>query len=625
MTNVSRLLTAGQSETLRQSALQPDSWNESDLSVDVVWTTGAAVTRFDWHDGEYYDELLNVDAGSVRLDRLQAGGPVLLDHIGSTRTLAGSIIPGSVRLENGFGIARIRLSDTADMTDIVSKVREGHLRTVSVSYIVHSYEHQAGAEGARDQMIATDWEPTEISLTPVPADAGAVIRKRSDNMPRTTEPTTRPERGAVYAGNQPSSQRTVTEDQILRACSRANLTRTQERQLLEAHEEDPLSEVELYRSITDVLSVSRARPSLNGILSGNHDNPETTQRDMFADVVYSRLSGKPVADRAREYAGASLTDMARALLEANGERVRWMRPAAVFDALSRSGYHVVGDFSYLLNSAGRRYLIDAYTAAPSPLKLLARKRDFTDFRMRYGLQAEGPPFLRNVPEAAEFKRVTFATAENGSQLGTYGEIFSITRQALVNDDLGVFAQMAAFWARAQAATEASFLTALIAGNGVVMGEDNNTLYHATHGNLLTAAAPSLASLSAARLAMRQMKNRDGSTPADIVPKYLVAGPALETACEQLLAQTNPVQTDDVNPFSGRLELVIDARLTGNSWRLFADPAISPVLEYGNLEGQDGLYTESRMGFEVDGVDFKARTDIGAGAIDWRGTVMNPGS
>jgi hypothetical protein len=279
-----------------------------------------------------------------------------------------------------------------------------------------------------------------------------------------------------------------------------------------------------------------------------------------------------------------------------------------------------------VNSAGQRYLLDAYKAIPSALKVLARKRDFTDFRKRFAIQAEGPSLLRNVPENAEFKQVTLVEGANGAQLGTFGEIFSISRQALINDDLGVFLQMMTFWARAQAGTEANFLTALISGTGVVMDEDGKALYHADHGNLAASGgAITVPTLSAARQQMRTIPNRDGVTPADVVPKYLVVGPAKETEAEQVLAAITAAAPANVNPFTNKLELIVDSRQTGNSWRLFADPNVNPVLEYGNLEGQDGLFTDTRVGFEIDGVAFKVRTDIGAGAIDWRGTFMNPGN
>lgn len=623
-----RLAPSGEAQSLREALTLPETWNEADRSVDIVWTTGAAVTRFDWYDGGYYEETLSVEPKHVRLDRMNDGGPVLLDHIASTRTLAGSIVPGSARMVDGKGVARIRLAGTPDMADTVGKVRDGHLRTVSVGYAVYRYERTEGERGERDTMHATDWEPLEISLTPVPADAGAIIRTRSVDMPEVIEPDQPPERRdnrSVYRNGNPSRNRSVTEEQILRACSRANLGRDFERGLIDDHEREPMTEAQLYRAVADRLIEDRAAPQIDP--RGEPRTDERTRlRTAFGDTLYARLAGSEVPEHAREYAGASIVDMARALLEHHGERARWMRPHAVIDAALRYGAHTTSDFALILDTAARRYLLNAFSSAESPLRQIARKRDFQDFRTRFAIQADGPPLLRNVQENAEFKRVTFTEKQNGYSLGTYGEIFSISRQALINDDLGVFAQMGMFWGRAQAETEASYFAASIAGNGLVLTSDSKTLYHADHGNLAASgSAINVTALSEGRQMLRNMKNADGVTAANVVPKYLVVGPAKETEAEQALAALAATQVANVNPFSGKLELIVDPRLTGNSWRLFADPALNPVLEYGNLEGQDGLFTDTRTGFEIDGVDFKARIDIGVGVIDYKGSMMNPGN
>ena len=48
------------------------------------------------------------------------------------------------------------------------------------------------------------------------------------------------------------------------------------------------------------------------------------------------------------------------------------------------------------------------------------------------------------------------------------------------------------------------------------------------------------------------------------------------------------------------------------------------MEFGFLEGNNGVYTETRNGFEVDGIEIKARHDFAYKAIDWRGLFQNVG-
>ena len=126
--------------------------------------------------------------------------------------------------------------------------------------------------------------------------------------------------------------------------------------------------------------------------------------------------------------------------------------------------------------------------------------------------------------------------------------------------------------------------------------------------------------------MRNQKNPDGVSPANVVPKFLVVGSAKETEAEQALAALSAVSTpSQVNPFSGKLELIVDPRLVGNSWRLFADPAAWPTIEYAHLAGADSIIMDERPGWDIAGMEFRAMTDFGCGPVDWRGTYKNPGN
>jgi hypothetical protein len=51
-----------------------------------------------------------------------------------------------------------------------------------------------------------------------------------------------------------------------------------------------------------------------------------------------------------------------------------------------------------------------------------------------------------------------------------------------------------------------------------------------------------------------------------------------------------------------------------------------TLEYARLAGTDeGPTLEARDGFDIDGVEFKAREDFAAAALDWRGLVWSAGA
>lgn len=170
---------------IRAASMRPTSFNENDNTIEVVWTTGAAVRRRDYRTDAIYDELLSLDPSHVRLDRLNVGAPLLDTHDDSALSrVIGSVVPGSARIATGQGIARIKLSNAAADADIVSKIKDGIIRNISVGYTIHKWSVRPGSDGADEIRTAVDWEPLEISAVPVPADAGAQFRNQNrDDSP----------------------------------------------------------------------------------------------------------------------------------------------------------------------------------------------------------------------------------------------------------------------------------------------------------------------------------------------------------------------------------------------------------------------------------------------------------
>lgn len=161
--------------------LRAQSFEEASNTIEVRWTTGAIVRRQSWMDGPYDEELV-VEPSAVRLGRLNSGAPFLDTHSSySLSDILGSVVPGSARLENGAGIARIQLSTAPGAADAVHKIKEGVIRNVSVGYIRHVIEKTESDTGAVPLWRVIDWEPYEISPVPVPADPGAQIRSASTN------------------------------------------------------------------------------------------------------------------------------------------------------------------------------------------------------------------------------------------------------------------------------------------------------------------------------------------------------------------------------------------------------------------------------------------------------------
>ncbi len=334
-------------------------------------------------------------------------------------------------------------------------------------------------------------------------------------------------------------------------------------------------------------------------------------------------SAQPSAP-ARHYVGMTIPELARECLRRSGVSLLSTGPAE----LVTRALHTTSDFALILADTVGRTLRESYRAAPSGVRALARQTTAADFRTKHRLMLDSTGLtLEKVNEHGEFKSGTLAEGEETYKVDTFGRIFGITRQALVNDDVGAFTDLSRRLGQASANFEAQFLVDLLVGAASVGPDmkDGKALFHTDHANInaVTGAAPSETTLSAARLAMRKQTGLGGSL-IDVTPFALLIPSDQETACEKLLTAVRAITISDVNVFA-TLRLIVEPRLTdAKAWYLVADPARVDGLEYSYLAGAPGPQIESRAGFEVDGVQIRVRLDYGGGFVDSRSWYRNAG-
>jgi len=578
----------------RRAVISPDTFDESAMTVDAVISTFSDVTRRDQR-GAYVERL---DPAGLDTSRL-VGAPVLDGHRqASARDTIGVVT--AFRTEGNALIATIRLLQSDDVLPIVERIRQGVIRGVSVGYRVQRWADTIENK-VRVRTVAA-WSIFEVSAVPVPADPGATFR--SENMPEDII------ENEVRTDDTPAENRAAIR-QIARS---AGMTAEQADDMIDRD----LSVTEARAEAFEAMQArTRATPRIRVV--GSNDDPAVI-RTRRADALYARVSGEAPSEEARPFMAETLRDMARACVEASGVSTRGMDA----DSLFRAAMHTTSDFPQLLTSTGNRTLMTAYAAAASPIKTtLARQTTLTDFRPGTKLKLSDIGLLERVSESGEIKHTSRGEASESYALDTYATQFAISRKALINDDLGAFRDWGQTAGRMAAETEANLLVNMLLANPT-MGEDGEDLFSAAHGNLGTGAAVDVAALSDARLAMRGMKALDGKTPINATPRYLLVGPELETAAEQVLATIYATTFADANPFTGKLSLLVEPRITDDSWYVFADPAVLPVLEYAYLSSAQGPQMASREGWDVLGMEFRVVLDFGCGAVDWRGAYHNPG-
>lgn len=371
-------------------------------------------------------------------------------------------------------------------------------------------------------------------------------------------------------------------------------------------------------------------------------------RDKFVGGVTAWLlvkSGmaKLVADHEKqaaadpgEFRGLTLLDIAkeclvRAHVAARGlDKMALVSRAFTLRAITQS----TSDFTYALENTMHKVLQAAYGVTPDTWSKWCKRGTVSDFRAhnRYRMGSFGS--LDALAENGEFKRKAITDAEKASiTASTKGNIINVSRQMIVNDDMGVFSGLLTGLGRAAALSVEVDAYALLAENsglGPTLG--GVPLFDATHGNIGTGAALSTASIDADAALMARQMDKDSHEYLDLQPIVLLVERALRgTAVTINDAQYDPDTANKLqkpNVCRGMFrDVVATPRFTAASTRryLFADPSVYPVFEVAFLEGQTSPVLETKDGWDTDGAEMKVRFDYGVAAVDYRGAVTNAGA
>jgi HK97 family phage prohead protease len=589
---------AGATLTRRAPSSAVTSWNAEARTFEAVLSTGAAVERHDTRGA--YDEVLD-----VRAAQLPQSVPLLDSHArDSIDRVIGTV--ANLRVENGELRGLVTLSrHNPQALRIAGEISDGARYGVSIGYAVSRWADRTN--GDRRERVASQWQLLEASLVAVPADPGCGLRgdDRGQDMNRNTN-------AAPVERENPN--RAGRAQEIRTIASVAGLPPS----WADGHV-DAGSAVEAVRSAALREMHQRSAPvSQMGavVIRENDDQPGRVAA--MGEALYARVtpSHRP-SDRARQYVGMTIPDLARECLRVAGVQTTGLSPNTVIER----ALHTTSDFPELMADTVGRTLRAAYTAAPSPLRALARQRTAVDFRAMFsvGMSAGGFKLLPT-NEAGEFREGTITEGVESFKIDTYGRIFSISRQALVNDRLGAFADLPRQLGQAAVALESDVIVSVLLANPIL--SDGLAVFHASHGNVGTPGAISLTTLSEARVLMRHQKGLGGEL-LNLRPAYLVVAVEQETLAEQVLTTIAATQPADVNPLAGRLQLVVDPRLPAGAWYVVS--ADADALQFATLEGEDGPQVVTQQGFDVDGVRIRVRHDFGAGWLDYRSWVKNTGA
>lgn len=375
---------------------------------------------------------------------------------------------------------------------------------------------------------------------------------------------------------------------------------------------------------------SNATRIFGQVQSDRLDETDTRRRGM-RDAIVARLAraggarNVEIPEHARAYGEMGIAEMAA---ECIGYRGALRTPRQVTDVFERA-FLTTSDFPAIFADSMNMRLLARYQVAAPAYRRFAIRYTAADFRKVNVVRAGDFPALQPVNEAGEIKSGSFSESKEEFQVFPYGVSFRLSRQMLINDQLGAIDQVlgstgdrVADWENAKAFD----LLLSATGAGPTLVTDSKAVFHTDHGNLTgSGTAISVTSVGVGRAAMMKQTTLDG-IKANFAPATLLVGPDRLTLAEQLMTTLTPAQQSDAVPESIRRIIPVgDANIPGNAWYLFSDPATAPCFAYGYLDGFEGPRLSSENVFDVQGMKVKLEHDFGFGAIDYRGGYRNAGA
>jgi hypothetical protein len=229
--------------------------------------------------------------------------------------------------------------------------------------------------------------------------------------------------------------------------------------------------------------------------------------------------------------------------------------------------------------------------------------------------------LEVIPEGGEYTADAMSEDKEAYGLTKYGKKIAITLETIINDDMDAFSRIPRAIAYEVGYKQSDIIYNILTSNPNM--NDAVALFHSTHGNLGTAGAISSTTLAEAKKKMRQQTGLNGKF-INVMPSFLVVGPDNEQeALQWMNASFSPSTVGNTNIYQGSMSVIVDPRITTKNWFMVAAPNSIDTIEYAFLDGQGDFYTETKQGFDVDGLEVKVRMFFAAKAIDHRGMYKNP--
>lgn len=675
------------------------SVDEKARTFEITWSTGARVLRNSWFSGPSYEELSMDPAHVRMDRLKSGAAPFLMNHDAyDVSRQPGRVMSARLDGGKGIAkIQMDEAGNDPDADRLFRKIANGTVRNISVGYRTYKTE-RVGEENKVPIFRATDWEPYELSSVTIPADAGAGVRAADSKQfnqcefitrEEETSNVTEEEKKALAEQMKREAEAKLQTERDALAKREADIAEKERAAVITAvctkHGKD---EAFVKRMIEEKKSIDQVRASILDDLATESDKTAPApgggarvEVGLEANEKWSKAASagllarlgflaelSMVAERSKlgrhektailnpaarrhfkdfdgdedggHFRGMSIVDLARDFCEAKGISLRGKYGKGILDAAfsyrSSGGEQTISDFAVVLENVMYKVLLARYAQADDTWRRFCGTDSVQDFRPanRYRMGSFGVLPLK--PEGAEYP---ITSIPDGFKLQistqTYGQKIQISREAIVNDDMGAILDQMGQFGRAAGLTIEKAVYDLLAQNAglgptITYNGVTQTLFHASFGNIGTGGAISMASLEGDRVLMKSQKDPNSNEYLSLAPRTLLVPVGIEGTANQInRAKYDPTAGagfEAPNIVGGLFNDVVGTpRLTGTRRYMFVDPAIVAALKVVFLNGDQTPMMAERLNWNVDSQEVKLRLDAKAQAFDPKGALTNAGA
>ena len=509
-------------------------------------------------------------------------GEILADNENARQVMALAAAGYQFQASVGADVRRHQKIDAEGVTQVNGTAHVGPVRVVKASALRETSFVTLGADGATNVSIAAEDAVQEVSM----ADNATQTPAEEPIVAAAVEATANV---AVEATN-PVDHTKVIADLTQKVSNMEKLIATRD-------ERPAAPAIHMAQPTSRSPEVIEAAFALQGSLPNVEKQYDAKTLEAAAKIQRTTSLGEVLISAAEEggYTGS------RRLTAAT------LRPIlqAAWATHSISG---------ILSSTVNKFLLAGFNGVESSWRSISSVRSVNDFKALTSYRLNGGMKFEKVAPGGELKNAAVSDESRTISAETYGIMTSVTRNDLINDDLGALTAVPQRIGRGGALKLNDIFWASF--------QDDSAFFTTGRANKkATAGALSLANLKAIATMFRKLKDPDGN-PVAVEPRVLLVPADIELAAAEIMGSALLVGGSsagpNVNVLAGRYQVVSTSYLSSaEDYYLLASPADMPVMEVAFLNGvQSPVVETAEADFNTLGVQMRGYFDFGVARAEY---------